>query len=115
MARFILIAAILTGIVACFGFYNSPSASQAQQVKQLYLKHTAEFTNAAKELQAAIADGNEKNIRRQFLKTRAAYKQMETMVEYFFHFYASKLTGCQFLILKKKKGMCRNSYRLVCR
>lgn len=50
MARFILIAAILTGIVACFVFYNSPSASQAQQVKQLYLKHTAAFANAAKDL-----------------------------------------------------------------
>lgn len=104
MARFTFIAAILIAIVASFGFYSNPSATQAQQVKQLYLQHTTQFTNAAKLLQASIVAGNKKNIRKQFLQTRAAYKQMETMVEYFFHFFASKLNGPPIPYFEEEEG-----------
>ncbi|MGB4844049.1 MAG: cytochrome c peroxidase [Ferruginibacter sp.] len=93
MTRFIFIITLIAGIVACFGFYNTPALSNAQEVKQLYLKHTAEFITETKALQKAIEAGNEKNIQAQFYKTRAAYKQMETLVEYYFHFYAAKLNG----------------------
>ena len=93
MARFIFISALLAGIIACFGFYNTPQNSNGEKVKQLYLKHTAQFIEAATALQSAIATNNEKSIQLQFFKTRAAYKQMETMVEYYFHFYASKMNG----------------------
>jgi len=104
MTRFIFIAAIITGIVACFGFYNNPVDSNAVQVKQLYLKHTARFSHEATQLQNVIATGNVINMRQQFLKTRAAYKQIETIVEYYFHFYAAKINGPPIPYFEEEEG-----------
>ncbi len=93
MARFIFITLILTGIIGGFSFFNNPPNTNADAVKKLYLQHTTEFITEAKALQTAILIGSKKNRQQQFLKTRATYKQMETMVEYYFHFYAAKING----------------------
>lgn len=93
MTRFILTIITLLAIVIGFSFFNKVPVSPAQEVKRLYLQHTSQFITEAKALQAAIESDYEKNIRQQFLKTRSAYKQMETIVEYYFHFYAAKLNG----------------------
>lgn len=93
MARYILTVALLIGIIASFSFLNKEPSSPAQEVKQLYLSHTGLFIKESKALLAAVESGNEKNIQQQFLKTRSAYKQMETIVEYYFHFYAGKING----------------------
>lgn len=93
MARYILFIAVITCSIICFGFLNKATVSPAFEVKQLYLRHTGLFIKESKALQAAVASGNKGNMQHQFLKTRAAFKKMETLVEYFFHFYASRLNG----------------------
>jgi cytochrome c peroxidase len=93
MTRFILILATLVGSITCFSFLYKAPVTPAQEVKQLYLQHTGFFITETKALLASIETGNEKKIQHQFLRTRSAYKRMETIVEYYFHFYAAKLNG----------------------
>jgi cytochrome c peroxidase len=93
MARYIFFTTLLVAIISLFSFFNTPILSKAQQVKQLYLKQTEVFIKQAKALQSAVESGYEKKMQQQFLLTRAAYKQMEPIVEYYFDFYATKLNG----------------------
>lgn len=93
MTRYIFFTTLLVAIISLFSFFNPPVLSQAQQVKQLYLKQTQVFIKQARALQMAVASGNGKKMQQQFLLTRAAYKQMEPIVEYYFDFYATKLNG----------------------
>jgi cytochrome c peroxidase len=93
MTRFIFTITMLIGIVACFSFLNGAPASPGFAVKQLYLQHTGLFIKETKVLQATVESGNEKKMQQQFLKTRLAYKRMETIFTYFFQSYAINLTG----------------------
>jgi len=93
MTRYIFFTSLLVAIISLFSFFNPPVLSQAQQVKQLYLKQTQVYIKQTRALQLAVASGNGKKMQQQFLLTRAAYKQMEPLVEYYFDFYATKLNG----------------------
>lgn len=93
MRKHFIIISIFLGGVASFGFFTKPPATNAEKVKQQYHTQASKFINEAKKLESAIAEDNQTNCRIQFLKTRAAYKQMETIVEYYFNFYALKING----------------------
>lgn len=93
MARYFFIILVLAGTCIIFSFINKTPFTAAQQVKQLYLKQAGVFIAETKSLQASIASADVKKMQQQFLKARAAYKQMETIVEYYFDFHAVKLNG----------------------
>jgi len=93
MLRFGFIILLLAGIIACFSFFNNKPVSPAQEVKRLYLQHARSFIDASKKLQAAVESGNQKSMQVQFLKTRAAYKQMETVLAYYFQSYVNNLNS----------------------
>jgi cytochrome c peroxidase len=93
MLRKIFIIFLFTACIICFSFFTKKNHTPAQAVKALYLKQAAEFEKEIIQLQQRINNANEKNIQQQFLKTRAAYKQIETIAEYFFNYYAAKLNG----------------------
>ncbi|MFZ1785760.1 MAG: cytochrome c peroxidase [Ferruginibacter sp.] len=93
MTRFIYLIFILTCIIVSFSFLTGTPESPADKVKQLYLQHTDLFINETRSLLAVINTGDQKEIQLQFVRTRKAYKQMETLVEYYFHFHAAKLNG----------------------
>lgn len=86
---------LLIFLVAIFSFTTTQTSrtTDAQAVKSLYLKHAAGFQKEAKAFHEMLRSGNEKNIRLQFLKTRAAYKKIELYVAYWFPFYEEKLNG----------------------
>ena len=95
MFRQLFILSLLTLTIAVFSFKTSePSeGSNAKAAKALYLKSVENFKKEATAFQELLKKGNEKNIRQQFLKTRAAYKRIELYAEYWFGFYAEKLNG----------------------
>ncbi len=104
MTRYILFIALFAGTVTLFSFYTPSISSQPKEVKQLYLHQTKIFINQTRLLQTAFASGNEKKMQQQFLRTRAAYKKMEPIVEYFFDFYAAKLNGPPITFFKEDEA-----------
>lgn len=104
MARYFFIILLFAGTSISFSFFSNAPLTAAQQVKQLYLKQAEEFIRQTRSLQKATASGNVKNMQQQFLKTRAAYKQMETIVEYYFDFYAIKLNGPPIPFFEEDEG-----------
>ncbi len=104
MARYLLFSALFAGTAALFSFYNPSILSQAKEVKQLYLYQTKILINQTRALQIAVASGNEKKMQQQFLRTRAAYKKMEPIVEYYFDFYAAKLNGPPIIFFKEDEA-----------
>lgn len=93
MVRLLSITFLFAGIVSAFSFLQQPPVSNARLVKELYLAQTANLIKQANQLKLAVVKGDKKNIKTSFKNTRSAYKQMETIVEYYFHFYASKING----------------------
>jgi cytochrome c peroxidase len=79
--------------VTCFSFFTKKIDTAEQETKNFYKIQTAVFVKEIVELQVQIENGNGKKIQNQFLKTRAAYKQIEVFTEYFFAYYATKLNG----------------------
>ena len=93
MIRFFFIAIILITTILVSAFFNPEPNLSAKKVKQYYLQQTDSFIKAATALQYAVKSGNEKKMQLQFFKTRIIYKQIETIAEYYFNFYAIKLNG----------------------
>ena len=89
----IFIISILTLGITCFSFFTKKINTPKEETKSFYIKQTAIFEKEIIQLQSLIESGNELKIKNQFLKTRAAYKQIEIFAEYFFSFYAIKLNG----------------------
>ncbi len=93
MYRSAAVIFILLFIIATFTFFITAPASPAKEVKDYYLGKANNFIKEVTGLQAAILSGNENKMQQQFLRTRVAYKHIETIVEYYFDFYAIKLNG----------------------
>lgn len=93
MTRYLFIILLFAGTAIILSFFYKEPVTAAEQVKQFYLKQANVFIAETKSLQASVASKDAKKIQQQFLKVRAAYKQMETIVEYYFDFHAVKLNG----------------------
>lgn len=93
MVRFVFIISVLISVIACFSFLNNKPIPAAQQVKKIYLQHTSSFIAESKKLQTAVKSGNQKKMQQQFFKTRAAYKQMETIFAYYFQSYVNNVNS----------------------
>ena len=91
-AKFIIISVCVFSITA-FSFFTKKAATPADDVKQFYLRQAKQLENEIAVLQKTAAAGNEKQLQQQFLKTRLAYKKIETIVEYYLNFAAVKLNG----------------------
>ena len=94
MPRFICISAVFIIAISAFTFSNNQRIlSPEKEVKKYYLHLTGNFIKEVTALQVAVQWGNNKKIQQQFFNTRVAYKQIETIVEYYFSFYAVKFNG----------------------
>lgn len=90
---FILCLLILAVAGYSYKTGDSLSSDTANAAKSLYKKNAAAFSKEAAVFNELVKKGDEKNIRQQFLKLRAAYKKIELYTEYWFGFYAEKLNG----------------------
>ena len=93
MPRSVSIIITLIILLTLFSFYNQPTLSPSSEVKKHWLEQAAAFNKAVISLRSVIISGNERSMQAQFLKARDAYKRMESMVEYYYNFYAVKLNG----------------------
>jgi cytochrome c peroxidase len=93
MLRKFFVIIIFISCIIGFSFFTEKPNSPAQAVKELYLKNAAQFEKEILQFKLLIEKGNEKKLQQQFLKTRISYKQIETIAEYYFNFYAAKLNG----------------------
>ena len=88
---------IVTTIIICcaisFSFFTEGPATPAERVKTFYKQQATEFELQLTLLQELIPRGNVKALQQQFQKARLAYKQIETLVTYYFDFAAVKLNG----------------------
>ena len=91
-AKYLIISIVVFSITA-FSFFNNTKPEPAAAVKQFYLQQAGQLENEIITLQKLAVSANEKQLQQQFLKTRQAYKKIETIVEYYFHFFAIKLNG----------------------
>jgi cytochrome c peroxidase len=90
--KFLVVGIFLFSVIG-FSFFTNKTPAPAQNVKTFYLQQAKQLENEMVQLQKAVTTGNEKKIQQQFLKTRAIYKQIETITEYYFNYYAVKLNG----------------------
>ncbi len=91
-AKFLIIS-ILAFSVTAFSFLHTKKQEPAAAVKQFYLQQAIQLEDEIIILQKMAASPNEKQLQQQFLKTRMAYKKIETIAEYYFNFFAVKLNG----------------------
>jgi cytochrome c peroxidase len=80
-------------IITAFSFFTKKRIGPADEVKVYYLQQAKQFEADIASLQALVAAGNEKQLQQQFIKARLAYKKIETVVEYYFNFFAVKING----------------------
>jgi cytochrome c peroxidase len=93
MLQKVFVIGVFLFCIIAFSFSTKKAPTPAQNVKTFYLLQAKQLENEMVQLQKAVTTGNEKKIQQQFLKTRAAYKQIETIAEYYFNYYAVKLNG----------------------
>jgi len=79
--------------VTVFSFFTEKKTTHSEAVKQFYLQQSRQFENEIVQLQNLVNTGSEKQLQQQFLKVKLAYKEVETIVEYYFNFFAVKLNG----------------------
>lgn len=91
-AKFLIISILIFSVTA-FSFLNTKKQEPAAAVKQFYLQQAKQLEDEIIILQKMAASPNEKQLQQQFLKTRLAYKKIETIAEYYFNFFAVKLNG----------------------
>jgi cytochrome c peroxidase len=91
-AKFIILSVFIFSITA-FSFLIQKSSPPAEAVKLTYLQQAKHLEKEISQLQKLLVAGNEKQIQQQFFKTRQAYKQAETVIAYYFNYYANKLNG----------------------
>jgi cytochrome c peroxidase len=92
LKQFIIIGGFILTIIA-FSFFTQRTTAPADKVKMYYLQQAKQFEKEITVLQELVAAGNEKQLQQQFIKARLAYKKIETVVEYYFNFFAIKLNG----------------------
>lgn len=101
MQRYLIFIFSFLAIFSAYSFFLKPSNSPAAEVKSYYLKEASNFITSVKDLKNVVATGSLKNMQQQFLKTRAAYKQIELIVEYYFAFYATKINGAPLVLFEE--------------
>ena len=95
MQKRITVVSTLVFLIAAFSFLEkkTPTPTPAEAVKTFYLQQAKRFENEVVQLQKLAPAGNEKELQKQFLKVRLAYKQIEVIAEYYFPFFAARLNG----------------------
>src|SRR5258707_565095 len=93
MLRKIIVTAVFFCCTFSFSFFIERPPAPADRVKAFYKQQAAEFELQVMLLQELIPVGNAKALQQQFLRTKLAYKQIETIVTYYFDFAAVKLNG----------------------
>jgi cytochrome c peroxidase len=93
MCRTFTILLLLFILTASFAFWSDPSREPATEVRKAYIGQCRLFISKCEILQSAVLSGDLKKIRSAFIAARLAYKYMETIVEYYFDFHASRLNG----------------------
>lgn len=89
----ILIIGALVFLVSAFTIWDTKKEEPASAVKHYYQQQAHQLEQEIKVLQQLAVASNEKVLQQQFVKTRLAYKKIETIVEYYFNFFAVKLNG----------------------
>ncbi|MGG9960177.1 cytochrome-c peroxidase [Ferruginibacter sp. SUN106] len=93
MSGKILITSIIIFSITAFSFFIKKNEAPPEPVKLWYLQKAKLLENEIVQLQKLAATANEKQLQQQFLRTRLVYKQIETITEYYFNFFAVKLNG----------------------
>ncbi|MGC4100203.1 cytochrome-c peroxidase [Ferruginibacter sp.] len=93
MLKKILILSGFVILIGAFSFFSYKKSDPAEAVKDFYLQQSHQLEQEIVQLQQLAIAKNEKALQQQFIKTRLAYKQAETIIEYYFNFFAVKLNG----------------------
>jgi cytochrome c peroxidase len=93
MPKQLIIVITLVLSVVCASFFQKKNMEPAEGVKTFYLKQAKQFEKEILKLEQLLATGNEAQLQQQFIAARQNYKQIETVVEYYFNFFAVKLNG----------------------
>jgi cytochrome c peroxidase len=93
MAAKLIIISIFVFSATAFSFLIKKETTPAEAVRSFYLQQSKQVEKEVLQLQKLLAAGNEKQLQQQFLKLRLTYKQVETIIEYYFNYYATKLNG----------------------
>jgi cytochrome c peroxidase len=93
MPKQYIIISVLLCSVASFSFFTKKNNDSAIAVRAAYVQQVKQFESEIIRLQQVALTNNSNALQQQFIKTRLAYKQIETIVEYYFNFYAVKLNG----------------------
>jgi cytochrome c peroxidase len=101
MLQKIFIIGLFLCCIFAFSFFTKKTPTPSENVKIFYLQQARQFETEIIQLQKIIASGNEKKLQQQFLKIRLAYKQIETIAEYYFNYYAVKLNGPPILFFEE--------------
>lgn len=86
-------------LVTAAGFRKELTPSE--QVKYKFRQNCSELIRLTSQLKDAAQKGKARDIREKFIEARLAYKKMETIVEYFYEFHATKLNGPPFIFYKE--------------
>ncbi len=65
----------------------------SKKVKEIYLNNVQQFIKDVESFQLSIASNTTTTLQQQFFICRKSYKKIETLVEYYFPYYAAKLNG----------------------
>lgn len=104
MRRYLIIFSVLITLLASYSFFLKPVSSPAAEVKAYYLEQANLFIKEVQQLKEVINSGNVALSKQQFFKTRAAYKHIEIMVEYYFNFYATKINGAPIVLFEEAES-----------
>jgi cytochrome c peroxidase len=90
--KIIAVTALLFSIIA-FSFFTAKKPVPAQLVKSYYLAQTQLFINDLENFKKSISSNSSKAVQNSFLISRNSFKKAETLIEYYFNFYAIQLNG----------------------
>jgi cytochrome c peroxidase len=93
MFKRVFITGLFIFCITVFSFFTQRQLSPAEAVKKNYLEQVLAFKQEAEEFKMMLTGRQQDKLQQQFIKIRLAYKRMETIVEYYFNFFAVKLNG----------------------
>lgn len=93
MYRKSLVAGLLMALVFVLSSLSGRNPDRAEEVKRLYHQQGQQLEREIRQLQQQLETGGENELQRQFNKVRLIYKETETIIEYYFGFFAVKLNG----------------------
>ncbi|MBS1510107.1 MAG: cytochrome-c peroxidase [Bacteroidetes bacterium] len=93
MPKLLLIICSIVSIVMAYAFLQPAQANKEVNVKQWYRQQAKALEQEVVNLQQLSAKGSTAALQQQFIRTRLAYKKIETLTEYYYSFFAVKLNG----------------------